>query len=217
MPTDIQICNQALAHLGEQNFIQTLDEGSTQAELCDIYYSQSRDELLRMHPWSFATLTRSLGLSTATPPTRWAYVYDYPTDCVRVLRIDDRQRARGSYNRIPFEIIREASTGRRLICCDDPELKLVFILRDENTNNYPPDFVNALSWLLAKKLAMPLTKKPDVYSYAQNEFIRAFEQAATMDNNEEQTDREPGSEFEVVRQNDPYNSQYRSSTLYWRY
>jgi len=101
MPTQIEICNQALAMVGTRSTIASLTENSNEARACAQQFDSTRDRLLRAAPWNFATKWATLAVlkalpglpeSTVTassqtwqtdyPPPPWGYSYAYPSDCL---------------------------------------------------------------------------------------------------------------------------------------
>ena len=81
MATEVNICNLALAHLGDDATIATLSppEGSAQAEKAARFYPIARDSLLEMHTWNFAAKRANLALTTNNL-AQWDYAYVAPTD-----------------------------------------------------------------------------------------------------------------------------------------
>jgi len=77
----VEICNLALAHLGDDASIASIDppEGSAQAEHCARFYPIARDSLLQMHNWNFAS-RRALLASVTMPYSMWKYAYAVPGD-----------------------------------------------------------------------------------------------------------------------------------------
>lgn len=51
--TQLELCNVALAHLGEAR-IGAVGEGTAAARACALHYAPVRDEVLRSHRWNFA-------------------------------------------------------------------------------------------------------------------------------------------------------------------
>jgi len=51
--TEVNVCNRALGRLGASG-ITALADGSTEAAQCTLHYAETRDALLREHPWRFA-------------------------------------------------------------------------------------------------------------------------------------------------------------------
>ena len=62
MASEVDICNLALAHLGDSATVASINppEGSAQAEMCQRFYPIARDSLLEMHNWGFATRRKAL-------------------------------------------------------------------------------------------------------------------------------------------------------------
>ena len=59
---EVTICNLALARLGDSRIV-TFADAKPEAEYCALFYEATRDEVLRAHPWNFATKLVSLPLS----------------------------------------------------------------------------------------------------------------------------------------------------------
>lgn len=107
--TEFEVCNQALALLSFEPITAYTDD-RVEAQRLGLIFAQSRDELLRQHAWSFATVRREL-VTTADAgetdtiddyPGDYTYVYVYPADCLRILKILDPSH----YDRsLPFQII----------------------------------------------------------------------------------------------------------------
>ena len=65
MATEVDICNLALAHLGDDATIASLSppEGSAQAEKAARFYPIARNTLLEMHTWNFASKAWKLSIN----------------------------------------------------------------------------------------------------------------------------------------------------------
>lgn len=99
MPTDVEVCNSALAMMGARDTITALNDGSNEANNCNLIFSRVRNQVLEMAPWTFARKTALLNLVKAAPgvpesPVQgasqwipsypappWLYEYQYPSDC----------------------------------------------------------------------------------------------------------------------------------------
>ena len=88
MATEVDICNLALAHLGDDATIASLNppEGSAQAEKAARFYPIARDTLLEMHTWNFASKRGDLALTTNTLK-QWDYAYAAPADMMSPVAI----------------------------------------------------------------------------------------------------------------------------------
>lgn len=156
--SETEICNLALAHLGDTQGIAALTERSTAARSCALWYPQIRDEVLADFPWPFATRSEALALvATFSSPSEWAYSYRYPSDALAVWRIlpYGRLRVPSSTNIVPFREVSDA-TGR-LLYVDLPAATVEFTFRITDPTRYPPAFVAALALKLAAALAPQLT------------------------------------------------------------
>jgi hypothetical protein len=76
MAAEVDICNAALGHLGDEATVAAITppDGSVQAGHCARFYPMARDELLEMHTWRFNTQRAVLALSPS-PPAGWAFAY----------------------------------------------------------------------------------------------------------------------------------------------
>ena len=63
--SDVAICNGALGLLGAERIV-SFQDGTTQAILCDLHYSQARDATMRAYPWNFAIARANLGAPLAS-------------------------------------------------------------------------------------------------------------------------------------------------------
>jgi hypothetical protein len=173
MATEVDICNLALAHLGDTATVASLDppEGSAQAEHCARFYPIARDGLLEMYAWGFATKRVQLALLTNSW-TEWDYTYAQPSDTVNIIAVlppsatDDYSQALvnvpvvsagGSYVPQPFscEINNE---GTPIILTDQEDAVLRYTALVSDTGNFSPLFITTLSWYLASMLAGPLIR-----------------------------------------------------------
>lgn len=105
MASEVSICNQALVASGARTQINSINDPTTAARTCKLFYEDTRDELLREAQWGFADkfVTLSLlsylpgapgfpndtGANTGSvwlptyPAPGWLYQYAYPEDCVK--------------------------------------------------------------------------------------------------------------------------------------
>ena len=157
MASEVDICNLALARLGDNATVASIDppEGSAQAEHCARFYPVARDALLEMHDWKFATRRASLAqLDTET--WNWAFAYAKPSNALKLLAVlpasassdDDTQEYEAETD----------SNGAPIILTDQEDASLRYIAHVMDTTVFSPLFVDALSWLLASHLAGPVLK-----------------------------------------------------------
>lgn len=87
MSSIVDIANMALSHIGNSERINALDEASTQAEQCSLFFEPCVDEVLRAIPWGFATAFVDLAEVAINPDPEYPYCYAMPVDCLLARRI----------------------------------------------------------------------------------------------------------------------------------
>lgn len=198
----VGIANLALGYIGCGQTIAALDERSQEASICNRYYDQVRDELLRNYEWPFATRYAALAQvakfeDDADPEINdWGYSFRIPNECLRVLRILT-PNGDAEPNPQPFDL--GSDDSGLLLYCDLDAVEIKYINRVDNPARYAPDFAKALAWALAAEICFPL-------SVQENLRIRALEQsriwagkAASSAMQERQARPAPESQFILAR------------------
>lgn len=157
MASEVDICNLALARLGDNATVASIDppEGSAQAEHCARFYPVARDSLLEMHAWKFAT-RRVLLAELDTETWNWSHAYAEPTGVLKLLAVlppsasndDDTQEYEAETD----------SSGTSIILTNQASASLRYVANVTDTTVFSPLFVDALAWLLASYLAGPVLK-----------------------------------------------------------
>lgn len=157
MASEVDICNLALARLGDNATVASIDppEGSAQAEHCARFYPVARDSLLEMHAWKFAT-RRVLLAQLTTDTWNWTFAYAEPTGVLKLLAVlpasassdDDTQEYEAETD----------GNGTPIILTDLEGASLRYVAHVTDTTVFSPLFVDALAWLLASYLAGPVLK-----------------------------------------------------------
>lgn len=153
MASEVQIAKLALQHIGDRWDISDLTEATPEAEQVNLVFDDTRDALLRQHPWNFAKKYASPATLSGTVPGNWTYMYTYPTDAVRVNGIIDPLE---TGTPIKFEVARNASDVK-VVLTDQEDAEFFYTARITDTVQFDPEFTMALSYALASRLAMPLT------------------------------------------------------------
>lgn len=178
MATEIDICNLALAHLGDDATIASINppEGSAQAENAARFYPIARNTLLESHTWNFASKRASLATTTNTTE-QWEYVYVAPADMMTPLAIisptaQNDYSTRMSSGDTPGGITSNYSptivaghyTPQQFavegiyIYSNQENATLRYQSLITDSTKFPPLFVLTLSWHLASMLAGPIIK-----------------------------------------------------------
>lgn len=153
--TSIDICNLALSYLGNTRSITSMSEQSTEAILCNRFFNISRESLLKIFPWNFAVKESALTLSTAGTSNTYTYVYSYPIDCLRVLKVFSANSGNiiNDYNVCYLH----EDVDIKSIVCDVVDAQISYIVDIQDSSAMPSEFIDALALTLASRLALPLT------------------------------------------------------------
>lgn len=159
MASVIDICNLALAHLGDKATVSAISppDGSVQAEHCSRFYPIARGVLLETHPWHFATRRIALTkISTTELPDSWTYAYSLPNLCIRPQAVLLSESTDDTLAQ-DYEL-ESLSDGSSVIFTNVEDAVLKYTLSVTDTTKYPQLVVVALSRLLASYLAGPIIK-----------------------------------------------------------
>lgn len=175
MASDVDICNLALAHLGDSATVVSIDppEGSAQAEHCARFYPIARDTLLESHQWGFNTRRAALAMLTTEHPA-WDYCYAVPDNAMSVFAVISKDAGNdyseaplatsvlpivtgGSYPTQPFAL-ETLADGTEVVLTDLADAWARYTVRITDAGRFTPLFVDCLSWLLASYLAGPVLK-----------------------------------------------------------
>lgn len=155
MASEIDICNLALAHLGDRANVSSINppERSVQAEHCARFYPIARDTLLEMHPWNFArTRVEPAGLESRV--SYWPYAWSTPNNCINIIAA----LPEGATSDDQVTSFKQESD---IIYTREPLDWLLFTAKVVDTTKFSPLFSDALAFLLAGYLAGPIRKETD--------------------------------------------------------
>lgn len=184
----VALCNRALSAMGSQSSIVNLTEDSTEARECSKHFDAVRDALLAKAHWNFARRTRALSLlKTASlsgewtsiwPEPPWGYSYAYPSDCVKF---------RYLYSKSPAVLgsdLTDSGSALRVILTNDPGAIAVYTARITETNVWEPEFVEAMVFILASRLSIPLSGDMNLMARNLQLAQMQIEEAKVLDANE---------------------------------
>lgn len=193
MTSQVDICNIALARMGNGQQISSLDEGSQEAVTLNLLYEPALRKVLRDVDWPFARKRASMQLIEEEPNSDWAYSYRYPTDCIMFRRIVTGKRPRLNVDPIPYEIANGDTS--RVIYTDQEEATGVYTVFVNNVTYYDDAFVSMLAWRLCMEAAMPLAVERNRRTDAMQMYNIEKGEAMAGAFNEGQVDKEADSEY----------------------
>ena len=171
MASIVDICNGALNQLGASTIL-TLTEDSKNARLCNARYTQVRDAVFRSHPWNCLQKRVQLAADSDAPAWGFTKQYTLPADCLRVLTILDYDA--------DYKI-----EGRKILT-DNSTMKILYISRIEDPNEYDELLRETLSAALAADIAYAVTSSNPTASNMYNLFQDKLKDARFVDSTEGQ-------------------------------
>ncbi len=188
MASEVDLCNLALARLGDPATVSSINppEGSAQAEHCARFYPIARDAVLEAHPWRFAS--RRVALAPLDVESwGWSFAYGLPNDALVSLAV----LAPGTTNDAETQDfdIESTASGARVLYTNQDDATLRYVARVTDTTRFSPGFNEALSWLLASYLAGPMIKGDDgaqMAKAAYQQYAFVVSQAKVTDANQRQ-------------------------------
>jgi len=165
--TIVDLYNRALFNLGTRSRVTATNDGSREANALNIIYADARDELLQQHPWNFAGTREALvtqGVEAA--PDDWAYVFQYPADCLKVRFLCTPGAPPDAYDglepvRYEVRVVKDATlptaVRKKAILTDLSPAVACFTWQVTDVDFMPPHFREVLAWKLAAGVALGLT------------------------------------------------------------
>lgn len=169
----VQICSNALLML-DQDTISNFSEGTNRATKAANLWPNSRDAVLRSHPWNCAIKRVSLAADIVAPAFGFSYQHSLPGDLLRVLEV-------GAEDEAPYTYRIE---GKKLLCDDSP-IPLRYVWKNEDVTTYDALLVHALEIYMAAVLAYPMTHSTSLRDALLNDYQAVIRAARGVDGQEE--------------------------------
>lgn len=141
MTSKVELCNIALLKLGKST-ITALSDNTEEGRRCSLLFDEMRNEVLMEGAWSFAIKRAELGLLSETPEYGFDYKHQLPTDCLRVIEINED--VPGTYD---YRI-----EGREILS-DLNSIKIRYLSDEEDTATWDPAFKRAFILRMAAEMS----------------------------------------------------------------
>ena len=172
----VEICNLSLMMLGMPT-ITSFDDNNQNAKMCKNFFPVVRDRALRDHIWSFATAYFMLQASTEeSPEPDYPCVCPQPPDLIRVIELQDDE---------PFLRVKNNILTRFA------PIRMKYIRRVEETENFDTLFAEAMQYLLASEIIMTNTRDPGMIQLYRSEYERRLAVARSVDSAENRFSLKP--------------------------
>lgn len=171
MASEVDICNLALSKLGEDTIVD-LAEDSEQARACNLFYADTRDSLLRKHPWNFAIKRIELAKLTTDPVFGFDSQFQLPSDCLRIM-----------YTNLQSPNTDFRVEGKKLLA-NSTSIKIEYISRVEDTTQFDSLFVDALWMSLASRLAYKISDNNTLVTFLDQKVREVITEAKSINGQE---------------------------------
>lgn len=186
----IDLVNRAFQQIGAETIDALTLEASPAAALAVNLAQPCVDELLSEHPWRFAKQTRQLSevAEDMPPDSRWEHQFALPDDFLNVIQTSEDQAR--------WEIFAQPGGNERRLYSNETDVTLDMVIRVEAAL-FPAYFDAAVVDRLSAKLAMPVTRRPEIADYWRKMAALSVSKAKTLDFNQAPWPEIPDGDFLV--------------------
>lgn len=150
--------------------IAALTDESKRAKAVVSQYEITLKELLVDSPWNFATAKVELEELSEVPLFGFSKMYDLPSDCVKVLELE---------NKVPYRV-----EGQHIVCDQEGTIKVKYVSNAISAEKYSGAFVKALSLKLAEDISYLLVQSASLQQAIAQEAERYLRKARSMNSQE---------------------------------
>jgi hypothetical protein len=168
--TIIEICNSALTKIGAESIL-SFEDGTKSSLTCKERFESCKKYVLRRHPWNCATKRKKLSPLTLAPEFGWTYKFQLPSDCLRVLVVNDGDT--------------EYSIEGRELLADENVLELKYIWDVSDPKLFDSVLDEAIAAYLAWDISYKITQSHTLKETMMRDFRDALRKAKTPDAQEE--------------------------------
>ena len=170
VPTETDVANAALSLISDAT-ISTLDDATAPARLCKLFLPLCRKRVLREGQFNFAVTRSDLPKTATSPKHKWSYEFSLPGDYLRALLINEDPK-------IEFEVT------SRVLRTDEETVELKYVFDEPDYSKWDDIAISALYYLLAARLALPITRDKDVATLMLAQYNNEIEDAMEIDSQE---------------------------------
>ena len=196
MAYNTEVANLALGHIGVNKEIDDIEtEQSREAKAVRRYWDICLEQVLRDHPFGFATKVASLNLVEEDPNTDWLFSYRYPSDCLFVRKLLSGVNITTPNDPIDYKLSKDDTA--RLIMTNQEDAVVEYTVKITDWNQVPSDFKMAFSFRLGIYICPSLSAGDPfkIKADLQQMYLLEISKAEANSINEESNDPDVESEF----------------------
>tara|TARA_R110000824_G_scaffold130843_1_gene292760 strand:+ start:651 stop:1205 length:555 start_codon:yes stop_codon:yes gene_type:complete len=173
--TFVQIANRAITFLGATT-ITALTDDTKEGRSVKRMYEQTRDQVLRDHPWNFAIKRKSVAANTTAPIYKYTNAFDFPDNTLRILAVDTDEEW--------------TIEGRQIVTDAPAPLKIAYLERVIDANLFDASFIEAYAVRLAADIAYDITASQTIVRALEQKYIQTLRSARLADAQEAYPEKE---------------------------
>jgi len=195
MTSAVDIANSALNNIGAST-INALTEDSVAARIVNQRYTFVRDAVFRAHPWNCLVRRATLAQNSTAPTWGYTYAYNLPTDpyCLRVLRLE--------------KLYLDYKVEGRTIVSDEQTMKIKFIARVTDPNEYDTLLVESIAARLAADICYGITNSNALVANMVSLYEAKLKEARFVDSTEGMPGDSEGADIGSIQADTFINSRY---------
>lgn len=179
MAGSVEIANRALTKLGAARIVDFGDNNKG-AKFMKANYDMILRAELRAHVWSFAKKRATLPALATAPAWQYAYAYELPEDCLRLIQVNDISLISGlsdahTTDDRPFNL-----AGRTIETDLGAPLKIIYTRYLTDSALYDDLFVEAFASKLAMEGCEEITGSTTKYESAKGSYKMAINEAVSV-------------------------------------
>lgn len=159
----VELANQALDLIGKDRILSLTEDSTAARKINEVFDRTCHSALARSH-WTFQRTAQTMTGLTNDWEERWAYKYDLPNNCATFVRIIPRVDIPNHEPQVSHQLRGGA------IYCNEPDAKGEFVFKSTDTLIWPNPFLDAVAFLLARNVVMPLTRKRSMWDEMNREY-----------------------------------------------
>jgi hypothetical protein len=164
----VSLVNNALGLIGAE-FITSMDDPKRAAQLAKQFFPDTRDAVLRAFSWNCVEKAVVLAPLAQTPPFKWAYQFQLPSDFLRVISIEESTEYKVQ--------------GRKLLA-NVNTISLTYIYREQDVSQYDPLLASCIEARLASQLAIPVLENTGLADAMLQLYTQRLREAKGIDSRE---------------------------------
>ena len=186
-----QICNLALLEIGATTLSSFENDQTKEGKVAREIFHHCRRLSLAHCGWNGAKKSAQLTQMEVTTPTFWDHAYEVPDDCIRILSVHP---SNDPYTVIPYELQYQtagsaADETEYAILANTNQLYLRYIWDQQDLGAMSPGFHDILSFELARKFAVALSKSEAAKELTDKQLRRRLTIAKAIDGQEDYPER----------------------------